>query len=173
MRRRSWFIGGAVAAASLVLGVGIAGAAGNTAAKPVVLKCKINLGTVPPAGSATVDQPPSQGSQYGSIRCPTATFGPGVEADSFTVPLSGDTVGKYTQYFADGSIHGTFDLTPQEGQPISTTTFTSSSWVGTLTVSGGTGVYSGIKSKKNAGVMKCLTVDSVHLTCTEKVKVLG
>jgi hypothetical protein len=176
VRRRNWFVGGAVAASSLVLGVGIAGAAGTTTAKPAVLKCKITLGTVPPAGSASVEQPPSQGSQYGPLRCPTATFGSGVEAASFTVPDSGDTVGKYTQYFAGGTVHGTFNLVPQEGQPISTTTFTMTSWIGTVTVTGGTGTYSGIsgvKGKKNAGVMKCTSNDTVHLICTEKVPVLG
>lgn len=141
------------------------------AVKPITLKCSISMTTEPPSGSASVDQPPAQGSQYGPLHCPTKSFGPGIISDSFTVPDSGDTVGTYVQYFNAGSIKGAFDLTPDEGAPISDTNFSSQTWTGTVTVTGGTGIYKGIKGKKGTGTMSCSSPDSVHVTCTEHVKV--
>jgi hypothetical protein len=166
----------AVAASALAVGAEIASAAGTSAAKPKkpkpsVLRCHISMSTTPPEGSNTVDQPPSEGKQYGPASCPTKSFGHGVESDTFTVPDSGDTVGKYVQYFHNGSVTGTFDLTPNNDSGLSDQTFTSESWTGTVTVTGGTGAFTDIKGKK-AGVMTCTSTDSVHLTCTEKVKVL-
>lgn len=174
MRRRICFAGTAVVAASLVIGVGIASAASSTSGvKPIVLKCHIALATAPPAGSAAVAQPPSGGNQAGPIHCPTATFGPGVEWDTFTVPDTGDTVGTYVQYFDAGSIHGTFDLTPSEGSGnLTGVSFESQSWTGTVNVLGGTGVYKGTKSKKGTGTLTCTSPDSVHVTCVEKVKII-
>ncbi len=176
MRRRNWFALTAVMAASLAIGVGLAAAANPKASststtKPITLNCKVSLTTEPPAGSNTVNQPASQGSQYGPIHCSPGAFGGGVESDSFTVPDSGDTVGTYTQYFNAGTVKGSFDWTPQESPPITGSNFESQSWTGTVTVTGGTGVYKGIKGKKNTGVMNCSSDDSVHLTCTEKIKV--
>jgi len=175
--RRICLAAAAVAASSLVVGGGIASAAGTSAAKPKkpkpsLLRCHISMSTTPPEGSNTVDQPPADGKQYGPASCPTKSFGSGVESDTFIVPDSGDTVGKYVQYFHDGSVTGTFDLTPNNDTGVSDQTFTSESWTGTLTVTGGTGTFKGIKFKKGTGVMNCTSTDSVHLTCTEKVKVL-
>ena len=134
-----------------------------------MLKCHVSLGTVPPPGSPAVDQPPSQGAQYGTVHCGGASFGWGVEKDTFKVPDTGDTVGSYAQYFGNGSIRGKFDLTPGEGSGnISATNFTSESWVGTVTVTGGTGPLAKAAGKK--GVLKCTSGDSVHLICTEKIK---
>jgi hypothetical protein len=177
VRRRSWFAVTAVAAASLAVGAGMALAATPKAAtgskvKPITLRCSMSLTTTPPRGSASVDQPPAQGTQYGPNNCPTNSFGGGIMEDSFTVPDSGDTVGTYKQYFGAGTIKGAFDLTPNEGAPISGANFASQSWTGTVTVTGGTGTYKGIKGKKNSGVMNCTSPDSVHLTCTEHVKVV-
>jgi len=142
------------------------------AAAPAATKlhCTLSLTTEPPPGSNSVDQPASQGSQYGPIHCGRVGFGGGIEADSFTVPDSGDTVGKFTQYFKTGTIKGSFDITPQESE-FTSTNFESQTWVGTMKIVGGTGVYSGIKSQKGTGVLKCSSPDSVHLTCTEKIKV--
>ncbi|HUA02983.1 MAG TPA: hypothetical protein VMB27_03700 [Solirubrobacteraceae bacterium] len=165
MRCRNWLVGTAIAAAPFVVGIGVASAAGGSSS--VVLKCHISVSAVPPPGSNSVDQPPSQGFQYGTVHCGSA--GTGVEAASFKVPDSGDTVGNYTQYFGTGSVHGKFDLTPSEGSgDISSTSFTSESWVGTVTVTGGTGSWAKASGKK--GVLKCTSGDSVHLTCTEKLK---
>ena len=175
MRRRIWLALTAVAAASLAVSAGMAVAAGakttTSATKPTLLRCKVSLTTEPPNGSNAVSQPASQGSQYGSVHCPKpAGFGGGVAADSFTVPDSGDTVGKYTEYFNAGTITGAFDLTPQESN-FTTTSFESQTWQGTVKVISGTGIYKGIKGKKK-GVMTCSSPDSVHLTCQVKVKVL-
>jgi len=139
----------------------------GTAAKSVAtLKCHIALSTVPPPGSPAVDQPPTQGLQYGPVHCKGA--GSGVESDTFKVPLSGNNVGSYAQYFGTSSIRGKFNLTPSEGSgDISQGSFLSESWVGTLTVTGGTGQYAGAAGKK--GTMKCTSDDTVHVTCTEKI----
>jgi hypothetical protein len=147
----------------------MAGAAAAPKAQKLV--CHVSLTTEPPAGSNTVNQPASQGSQYGPMHCGTAGFGQGVIGDSFTVPDSGDTVGKYTQYFKTGSITGKFDLSPQEaGSPTDTNSFTSQTWAGTVKITSGTGAYNLIKEKKGTGVMTCTSVDSVHLACVMKFK---
>jgi len=170
VRRRICLVGTAIAAvpfAAAVIAISPANAA-SKAAKAVVLKCNISLSTAPPAGSNSVSQPPSSGNQYGAVHCPPkALFGPGLEEDSFTVPDSGDMVGSYTQYFGAGSIHGTFDLSPQPGV-LSPTTFANEAWTGTVTVTGGTGVYARARGKN--GTLTCTSPDTVHLTCVEKLK---
>jgi hypothetical protein len=171
-----------VATASLVIGAGIATAASSTKTKtvkvkPITLNCNISMATQAPSGSSNVDPTAAQGNQYGSTHCPTKGFGAGMIADSFTVPDSGDTVGTYVEYFKAGSVTGAFDLTPSEAPPLTDTTFSSQSWTGTITVVDGTGVYKGIKTYKakhkpaTPGVLNCTSPDSVHLTCTEKIKV--
>lgn len=169
MKRRILLVGCALAALFFVLGISVAAAANKTAGKTktIVLKCHVNLATVPPAGSAAVDQPPAQGTSYGQVHCPS--IGTGVESASFKVPDSGDTVGNYWQYFGTGAIHGKFDITPEEGSgSISATNFESESWTGTVTVIGGTGVYKGAAGK--TGTLKCRSNDTVHLTCVESMK---
>ena len=74
----------------------------------------------------------------------------------------------YWQYFSTGSIRGKFNLVPQEGTALSSTSFTSETWVGTVTVTGGSGSYSTAAGK--TGTIKCASADTVHLTCTEKIK---
>ena len=142
---------------------------GKKAAKLTTLNCKVSLTTEPPAGSNAVAQPPQQGTMYGPIHCSTKGFGGGVESAPFTVPDSGDTVGNYTAYFDAGSISGAFDWTPQPQGDI--TNFDAQTWQGTATVTGGTGVYKGIKGKNSTGVENCTSPDSVHMTCTMKIKV--
>jgi hypothetical protein len=154
--------------AVLAGGAGIALAA---SAKPTtVLKCKLYLTTTPPAGSSQVAQPASSGRQYGPVQC-NSGFGSGVAADKFTIPISGDFVGTYTQYFPSGSIQGKFDLAPEEAPPVSGTNFTSEAFKGKVTVTGGTGTLKGAKSTK-PGVMTCTSPDTVHMSCKETVKVI-
>lgn len=167
MRRRFWFAVTAVMASSLAVGVGLAVAA---TPKATHLTCHLSLTTAAPAGSNVVTQPAPQGSQYGPAHCPRAGFGGGVMSDSFTVPDSGNTMGTYTQYFSAGSVKGSFVLTPDEGTPTSVGSFESQSWTGTVKITGGTGIYKGIKSAKAPGTLVCTSPDSVHVTCTEKVK---
>lgn len=175
--RRICLVGVAIVAGSLVVGGGLAGAAststGTSAVKSTVLACKISMTTTPPAGSNVVLLAP-RGNQYGPTHCSAKGFGPAAMADSFTVPDSGDTVGTYYEYFRAGTVYGKFDLTPLPGSGISSSSFQSQSWTGTLTVTGGTGIYKGIapiKGKKGVGTMKCASPDSVHVTCNETVQV--
>jgi hypothetical protein len=174
VRRRMCLVGSAIAAVPLLVGFGVSAAAakgthhkGTPTVKSVaVLKCHLSLSTVPPPGSPAVNQPPAQGAQYGTFHC--AKAGSGIESDAFRVPDSGDTVGSFAQYFGTSSIHGKFDLTPSEGNGnLSATSFESESWVGTVTVTGGTGTYGGAASKD--GVIKCTSGDTVHLHCTETI----
>jgi hypothetical protein len=135
------------------------------------LKCKVAMTTTPPAGDNAVFQPAASGDQFGPVNCRPfggSGFGGGIIANAFTVPDSGDLVGKYTQYFKAGSVSGSFDLVPQESD-FTSTNFASQAWVGTIKVKRGTAIYSGIKEKK-IGTMTCTTPDSVHFTCTERVK---
>jgi hypothetical protein len=172
--RRMCLVGSAVAAASLVVGFGVTAALakgthhkGTPTVKSVaVIKCHVFLSTVPPPGSPAVDQPPAQGAQYGPAHC--TAVGAGVASDTFKVPDSGDTIGSYVVNFATSSIHGKFNLTPSEASGnLSSTSFESQSWVGTVTVTGGTGQYAGAAAKD--GVMKCTSGDTVHLRCTETI----
>ena len=167
-------VGSAIAAASLVVGFGVTAALAKgthhkgapTVKAVAVLKCHIFLSTVPPPGSPAVDQPPAQGAQYGPAHC--KTVGSGVASDTFKVPDSGDTVGSYAVDFDTSSIHGKFDMTPAEGSgSLSSANFASESWVGTVTVTGGTGKYAGAAAKD--GVIKCTSGDTVHLHCTETI----
>ena len=168
MRRRICLVGTALATVPFIVGMSVAGAATKTAAKPVVVKCHISLGAVPPPGSPSVDQPPANGTQYGSIHCAGAAFGFGVEKDTFKVPDSGDVVGNYVQYFSGGSIRGKFDLSPTEGSgALSSTSFTSEALAGKVTVVSGTGNLAGASGPK--GTLKCTSGDTVHYTCTEKL----
>jgi hypothetical protein len=177
VRRRSYFAGTAVTVVSLIIGVGVALAAGQThhkkvKPKSVLLHCDSSPITVPPAGQANVDQPSTSGTQYGQVHCSTQGFGSGVAWDAFNTPDSGDMVGTYTQYFHAGSIKGAFDLVPGEGAPIGSDTFASQSFEGSVTVTDGTGIFKGVKGKNHKGTMSCNTPDSVHYTCTENVRIL-
>jgi hypothetical protein len=170
VKRRICIVGTALAAVPLAVGISVTAAGAKTApaaSKAVVVTCHISLATVPPAGSPVVDQPPAKGTQYGPARC--KGLGSGIMQDNFKVPDSGDTVGKYWQYFGNGSVHGSFDLTPTEASgALSSSSFSNEAWVGKVTVTGGTGAFAGAKGKK--GTMKCTSADTVHLSCTEKIK---
>lgn len=169
MRRRICLAAMVVGAGPLAAGSLVASAAAATPSV-IVLKCTARMTAAPVAGTNVVDQPPTGGWMYGPIACPRQGFGRGIEASSFTVPLSGDTIGSFTQYLSAGSIKGSFNLVPQEGGPV-TSNFESADWVGEFTVTGGTGIYKGIKSNRNAGKLTCSSTDTVHLVCAEKVRV--
>jgi hypothetical protein len=93
-------------------------------------------------------------------------------ADQFTVPDSGDMIGIIALYFKTGTIEGSFDLAPGEGQPITPDTFASQDWSGSIAVKGGTGIYQGVTGKDSKGTMACTTPDSVHMTCTWNVMIV-
>jgi hypothetical protein len=134
------------------------------------------MATPPPGGDNAVQQPPQNGTFFGPSHCRTATksFGGGIEGAPFKVADTGDTVGTYAQYFGAGSIKGKFDLSPGEGSLPTADNFLATDYTGTVTVTGGTGIYKGIKGvkgKKHLGTLNCTSPDTVHLTCIEKVKV--
>ena len=177
MKRRISFAAITVAGISLALGVGIAPAVGktgrraNTGGTPYKVVCNMTLTTVPPPNSTTVVAPSSQGNQYGGLECGSAPFNGGMVGDRFTVPDSGDTVGVYDEALSTGTIRGAFDLTPQQGEFGGGSTFQSQSWQGTISVTKGTGAFKGITSPRD-GTMDCSSPDSVHLTCTETIRVV-
>lgn len=134
--------------------------------KPVAKStCKTDMGITVAVGDSEVTPPVAQGVEFGSAKC-GKVFGKGVQRDSFLVPDSGDNKASYVLYFPTGTIHGKYVLTPQEGD-FSTTSFTEADYLGTLTITGGTGTYQGAKG---VGTMTCKTLDGIHTTCTDKLK---
>jgi hypothetical protein len=162
VKRRIWLIGAAISAIPLAFAVAAAAANGG-GANVVKVTCRTATGIMIANGEAVVTPPVQQGTEYGTASC-GRQFGDGVQADTFTVPpATGDTVAKFTLYFAAGTLHGTYDLTPQEGS----FNFLETDWLGTLTVKSGTGTFQGMKG---TGTMKCKTLDGIHTTCTDKLK---
>ncbi len=166
MKRRICLVGAALSV--ILMAFGVAGAMASktktkTASKPVAVVCHTKTTIVVPTGDTGVTPPVSQGSEYGSAAC--GKLGRGVQSDQFSVPDSGDTVATFTWYLPTGTIRGKSDLTPQEG----TLNFLSVDYVGKLTIVGGTGAFAGVKGK-GPGTMVCQSPDSVHTSCTDKLK---
>ena len=170
MKRRIALIASLVGVASVAVGAAGASAAAPAAGKKLVLHCAMNLTVAPPPGNPAVQQPPAGGWQYGHALCPKAGFGAAGVASPFTVPVTDDMVGKYVLYFAAGTIRGTFNLVPQEGD---LSNFLAENWLGTTRVISGTGIYKGIRGLKAPGTMSCSSPDTVHMTCTMRDKVLA
>ncbi|HUO73099.1 MAG TPA: hypothetical protein VMU39_20190 [Solirubrobacteraceae bacterium] len=170
MRRRICLAGATLSAIPLAFGVTAAMAASSKVTKhpkpkpvkPVKVICKTETTVTIAAGGSAVTPPVSQGSEYGSAAC-GKLLGSGVQADNFTVDDTGDTVATYTLYFPLGSIHGSYDLTPQEGS----LNFLTVDYLGTLTVTGGTGAYQGMKG---TGTMTCSSADGIHTSCTDTLE---
>jgi hypothetical protein len=167
VRRRISLAGAALSAMPLALGVTAATstAARRSKSKPVTIVCKTEVGVMIAAGDTAVTPPAAQGSEYGRASC-GKPLGAGAQSDRFTVPDSGDTLAKFTLYFPSGSLHGTYDLTPQSGD----LNFLSVGYRGTVKVDGGTGTFQGMKG---TGAMSCKTPDGIHTTCTDKFKLTG
>jgi hypothetical protein len=127
--------------------------------------CATNTSIAVANGVTDVEPPVAQGSEYGTASC-NKGLGAGVQKDTFNVPASGDTIAKYTLYFKAGSIHGTYDLTPQSSE----LNFLATSWMGTLKVLGGTGALKGVTG---TGTMMCNSADGIHTSCTDKLKLKG
>ncbi len=169
MRRRICLVGAALSVCLLASVAGTAIAASShsskSSAKTQKVKCSTGYSIAVADGQSGVLPPESSGTEYGTVRC-GAPLGAGIQRDTFTVPTSGDTVAKYVMYFNTGSIHGTYDLTPQS----SSLNFLATDWTGTMKVLGGTGAY---KGAKGTGKMTCATNDGVHSNCTDKLKLSG
>lgn len=173
VRRRICLVGAALAACSLTAGLAIASAAGaNTvkaSKKPVTftVTCKTTVTTALPAGETQYTPPIQQGTDYGSVTCSGTRLRSGVQWDTWTIPDSGDTVGRFRQYFNAGTVHGTFDLTPGESAPPTQDNLAATNYTGTVSVLSGTGVYWGITGH---GTSVCASPDDIHLSCTVKLK---
>lgn len=174
MKRRICLVGATLAAGSLMAGMAIDSAATAKVVKkksqtPVVVTvtCSTAVTTEIPAGETQFTPPATQGTDYGTVKCGGRRFPQGVQSDTWTVPDSGDTVGSYRQYFNQGTIHGGFDLTPTESQTPTQDNIAATDYTGTVTVTGGTGVYTGVKG---TGTSTCSSPDDIHLRCLVKLK---
>lgn len=176
MLRRICLVGTAIAVGSLAVGVVAAPAASHKAAKTkptakvTAVVCTSDLATAIPAGDTQIIPPVSDGTQYGSVRC-NKGLGSGVQTNSFTILDSGNMQGQFKLYLGTGTVHGKFNLTPAEGPPLTTDTFQSVTYTGTVTVAGGTGTYLHAKPK-GIGTLSCTTPDGVHMSCTDRFKVV-
>ncbi len=160
MRRRICLVGAALSVCLLASVAGTAIAASGKSMTKVACVTKTSISIA--SGDTGVLPPVAQGSEFGTVSC-NKMFGGGVQKDTFTVPTTGDTMAKYALYFATGTIHGTYDLTPQS----SSLNFLADNWTGTLKVLGGTGAYKGVTG---TGTMACSSLDEIHTTCTDKLK---
>ncbi len=126
------------------------------------VKCSSSTSVTVPAGSNSVLPPAQSGTEYGTISC-NKLVGGGVQRDTFNVPASGNTNANVWMYFKGGSLHGSYTLVPSS----SSANFLEEDWTGTVNVTGGSGAYKGFTG---TGTMKCRTLDGVHTTCTDKLK---
>jgi hypothetical protein len=166
VRRRICLVGAALSVCPLAFIAGNATAASTKSKSPVTkVACASKTSIMVANGDTGVSPPVSQGSEYGPVQC-GGTLGRGILSDSFTVPASGDTVAKYTMYFHTGTVHGTYDISPQPGS----LNFLETDWTGTLKVLGGTGAY---KAVTGTGTMTCKSLDGIHTTCADKLKLKG
>jgi hypothetical protein len=169
VKRRICLVGAALVACPLAFGVASAAAKTKTPTKPASkgtsVNCATNTSIQIATGDTGVTAPADQGTEYGTVVC-HKLLGRGVEADTFTLAATGDNVAKYWMYFDTGAIHGSYDLTPQEGS-FNDTNFLEVDYLGTLVVKGGTGAFAGVTG---TGTMTCTTLDGIHTSCTDKLK---
>jgi hypothetical protein len=166
VRRRICVVGAALSAVPLAFGVSLATAAtSKPKIKPTKVTCTTNIGVMIASGDTGVVPPAQQGTEYGQATC-GKLLGSGVQVDRFTVPDSGDIVATFKLFFPTGTVHGTYDLTPQEGT-FTGTNFTEVDSIGTLMVLGGSGTFKGVKG---TGTMTCKTLDGIHTSCSEHLK---
>lgn len=181
---KRFYLAGAAAAALLTAGLTTAPAFATSAAKkPVTVKtktvvkntavttkmtCDLKLATQIPSNDVTVTQGAESGTQDGRAGCAKPLFG-GIEQATFLQDDSGDLTGKWQQWFNSGSVYGTYALTPEDTGPPTTTSFTSQSYTGTMTLTNGSGVF---KKATGTATLACTTTDSAHFVCTEKLKLV-
>jgi hypothetical protein len=168
--RRICLVAVAIAASFLTAAIAVAPAGAKTKknkAKVTFVKssCKLSEALTPPPGSDQVVPPVSQGQAYGSVTC--GGLGAGVQSESMTLQNSGDITGKWWHYLRTGAVYGTYDLTPGSSLPTDPQNFAAGSYTGTVVVTGGTGTFKGITG---TGTSACSTEDSVHYSCTERLK---
>ena len=165
MRRRICVIGVALSAGSLAIGAVTASAATSTKKAVTKVTCKTATGISVAQGDTAVTPPVDQGTEYGPVHCGKG-LGNGVLSDTFKVPDSGNTLGVFKTFLGSGTIHGKYTLIPQEGT-FSSTSFNETDYLGTMTITGGTGA---LKGAKGTAKMVCKTIDGIHTTCTNRLK---
>lgn len=127
--------------------------------------CKLSLTTVAPPGSSGVTAGTTTGVNFGNSTCSSAR--PGVARQMFSIDTAGDLNGKLQQWFATGSVYGTFQLTASSlSAPPTATSFGKAKYTGTVKLTGASGMMKGISG---TGTMACYTPDSLHFTCVEKL----
>lgn len=165
--KRIYLTGLAIAASSLAVAIMVAPAGaktGKSKGKATRISCGVNESIAVPAGSDSITPPVSSGRMYGTADC--GSLGSGVQSASVTLQNDGDYTGVWWHYLKTGAIYGTYDLTPQSGQPTNQSTFAAVSYTGTLVVKGGTGT---LKAITGTGTVVCNSPDSIHNSCTEKL----
>ncbi len=166
MRRRICAVGGTLSVCLLAFVASSAFAAGHKSHSATQkVTCKTKTSTMVPDGQSSVSPPEQNGTEFGKVHC-AKLLGSGVQQDTFTVPASGDTMAKYWLYFRSGTLYGKYDLTPTGNS----SSFLETDWTGTLKVLGGTGAYKGVTG---VGTMACKTLDGIHATCTDRLKLKG
>jgi hypothetical protein len=166
--RRISLVATAITVALLTVGVAAGAAKTHPKAKPVTEKvtCTLALTTEVPAGDTVITPGDPSGTQFGFVGC-GKLLGKGVQTDPFSQTASGDIVGPYKQYFGTGSLHGQYDLTVTGQSAPTTTTFTATSYTGSVSVAGGTGAWAHVTGK---GTLACSSADAIHTSCTEHLK---
>ncbi len=151
MRRKSLLAGAIAIVGMLTVGLPVSTATTSSAATTNTCTFK------------NYDPTPNQptGFTVGSVSCPQP-FGPGVQLATYstTVTATGALTqeGTYTNSYATGTTHGTYSLTGQF------TSATAATLKGTVTETGGTGAFQGIKA---TGTLTCSTTDAfAFTTCT-------
>jgi hypothetical protein len=167
-------VGAAIAVGPLAAGLFVAPASATKTHRHAVkvlkptkvsTSCSDSVSIAVAPGDTGVIPPVDSGRQYGSLKC--GSLGSGVEVDDFALQDTGDLSGTNVQYFGKGTIHGTFDLTPDDNQqPSDPNAFATNSYTGTAKILGGTGAFANATGK---GTFTCTTPDSIHMTCTEQV----
>jgi hypothetical protein len=163
VKRRICQVGAALSVVPLAFGVTATAVAANHATTLTKVACRTSLSIAVPANANTVDNSATQAREFGTATC-GKFLGQGVQADRFVADQnSGVTTVKYTLYFATGTVHGTYALTAQNDS----LNFFANSYIGTLTVKGGTGAYKGMTG---TGTMTCDSPDGIHTACVEHLK---
>jgi hypothetical protein len=171
--RRISLLGAAVAAGALALSVGSASAAKPKRHKaptpkptPVTALCNLNVSLVAATGQQDLTPGSDSGDEFGTTSCPSPE-GKGLAHLTFSLADDGDTTGSFWEYFGDGSVRGTYDLTPADSSTITLDSFSAVDYTGTLVVTGGSGPY---KPATGKGTATCHSPDSVHLSCKATFK---